>query len=74
MYMYRLTGERNYWDTFTRTYDFVDKYQTDWQNGEWWATVRDGKGTGDKAQIWKAGYHNGRAMSECLNLLSEIAR
>ena len=74
LYMYRLTGESRYWEVFTRTYDFVDKHQTDWQTGEWWPTVRDGKGMGGKADIWKAGYHNGRAMLECLAVLSELQK
>jgi hypothetical protein len=29
----------------------------------------DGTPSGDKAQIWKSGYHNGRAMMECLKIL-----
>jgi hypothetical protein len=29
----------------------------------------DGSATGDKAQTWKSGYHNGRAMMECLAIL-----
>lgn len=74
LYLYRMTGEIKYWDVFARTYDFIDGKQTDWQNGEWWATVRDGKGFGDKAQIWKAGYHNGRAMIECANVLAQLGK
>lgn len=74
LYMYRLTGEQKYWEVFARTCDFIDQHQTDWTNGEWWATVRNGKGIGDKAQIWKAGYHNGRAMLECMTLLSELGK
>lgn len=70
LYMHRLTGEEKYWNVFARTYDFIDAHQTDWANGEWWPTVRNGKSLGDKAQIWKAGYHNGRAMLECLRLLA----
>ncbi|MBW3625617.1 MAG: AGE family epimerase/isomerase [Armatimonadetes bacterium] len=75
LYMYRLTGEAKYREVFERTLDFIDRYQTDWKHGEWHATVMpDGKGTGDKAHIWKAGYHNGRAMIECLVLLNESTR
>jgi hypothetical protein len=29
----------------------------------------DGSAGGDKAHRWKAGYHNGRALLECLRLL-----
>jgi mannobiose 2-epimerase len=71
--MYRLTRDRAYWDVFAKTYDFIDRYQTDWQTGEWWESVSpDLKPSGAKAHGWKAGYHNGRAMMECLRLLREI--
>lgn len=71
LYMHRLTGEQKYLDVFRMTYDFIEKHQVDWENGEWHANVLpDGRVTGDKAQPWKAGYHNGRAMIECLLLLN----
>jgi mannobiose 2-epimerase len=70
LYMYRLTGEAKYRSVFEKTYEFIEKFQTDWENGEWHATITpDGKPQGDKANIWKAGYHNGRAMIECLGIL-----
>ncbi len=69
--MYRLTGEARYADVFRATWRFVNERQTDWIDGEWWETVApDGTTTGDKAHRWKAGYHNGRAMLECLRLLA----
>jgi mannobiose 2-epimerase len=75
LYMHRLTGDRKYLDVFEKTYDFIEKYQVDWQNGEWHANITpDGKAQGDKAQPWKAGYHNGRAMIECLQLLKQSGR
>ncbi|HWQ33808.1 MAG TPA: AGE family epimerase/isomerase [Blastocatellia bacterium] len=73
LYLHRLTNEPKYLDVFRRTYDFIEKYQTDWQHGEWHATITpEGVAQGDKAQIWKAGYHNGRAMIECLALLKQM--
>jgi mannobiose 2-epimerase len=70
--MYHLTKEPAYLKVFEKTYDFVEKYQTDWATGEWHETVLpNGKGQGNKAHNWKAGYHNGRAMIECLALLRE---
>jgi mannobiose 2-epimerase len=71
--MYRLTRDPLYLDVFRKTYDFIDRYQTDWKHGEWYGTVApNGQGEGDKADAWKAGYHNGRAMIESLALLKEI--
>ncbi len=73
LYMYRLTRDRVYWDVFAKTYDFIERYQTDWQTGEWWESVSpDLQPSGAKAHAWKAGYHNGRAMLECLRVLREI--
>ena len=70
LYMYRLTRDPKYLRVFEKTYDWIEKYQTDWQHGEWHDTITpDGPPRGDKAHIWKAGYHNGRAMIECLEIL-----
>jgi mannobiose 2-epimerase len=71
LYMYRLTGEKKYFDVFRTTWDFVRDRQIDWEHGEWHSTVgADGNPRpSDKAHLWKSGYHNGRAMIECLALL-----
>ena len=70
LYMYRLTQEPKYLEVFEKTYQFIEQYQTDWKYGEWHATITpEGRPQGDKAHIWKAGYHNGRAMIECLEML-----
>ena len=70
LYMYRLTHDARYLRVFEKTYDWIEKHQVDWKNGEWFDTIMpDGTPSGDKAQIWKSGYHNGRAMMECLKIL-----
>jgi len=70
--MYRLTGDRKYASVFEKTYDFIEKYVVDRRNGEWYETVKpDGTQFGDKGHAWKAGYHDGRAMIECMRLLAE---
>jgi mannobiose 2-epimerase len=70
--MYRLTGDAQYADVFRKTWQFVNERQTDWTSGEWFESVAaDGTTAGDKAHRWKAGYHNGRALLECLRLLSD---
>ena len=71
--MYRMTGEQKYWTAFEKTFDFVEKYQVDWENGEWHADVLpDGTTRGDKAEPWKAGYHGGRSMIECIEILKTL--
>ena len=73
LYMFRLTHEPKYLRVFEKTYDFIEQQQVDWKNGEWHDTITpDGKTQGDKAYIWKAGYHNGRAMIECLEMFKQI--
>ena len=70
LYMYRITGDSQYLSVFEKTWDFLKKRHIDWTNGEWHANILpDGQARGDKANVWKAGYHNGRAMIECLELV-----
>ena len=71
--MYRVTKEAAYLEVFRKTWEFVRDQQIDWEVGEWHATVTpEGEKRGDKAQIWKSAYHNGRAMIECLPLVREL--
>ncbi|MDQ3687317.1 MAG: AGE family epimerase/isomerase [Acidobacteriota bacterium] len=73
LYMYRLTNDAKYLSVFEKTFDFIEKYQVDWKHGEWHAVVTpEGKVEGDKAHAWKAGYHGGRAMIECAELLKRL--
>lgn len=70
LHMYRLTQDTKYIAIFEKTYNFVENNLVDWENGEWHASVTpQGRPQGDKASAWKAGYHNGRAMTECLEIL-----
>jgi len=70
LYMYRLTQEAKYLRVFQKTYDWVEQHQVDWKRGEWYENVMpDGMPRGDKAQAWKGGYHDGRALMECIEIL-----
>lgn len=72
LYMNRLTKDSKYLSIFEKTGDFIEKNIVDWENGGWHANITpDGKPQGDKANQWKAGYHNGRAMIECLEILKQ---
>jgi mannobiose 2-epimerase len=71
--MYHLTRDPQYLTVFEKTWEFVRTRQIDFKNGEWFADVtREGKPRGDKAGPWKAGYHNGRAMIECVRILRSL--
>lgn len=71
--MYRITREPVYLEAFRKTWEFTRDHQIDWEVGEWHSTVTArGDKRGDKANIWKSAYHNGRAMIECLPLVREL--
>lgn len=71
--MYEMTGESRFLDVFAKTWDLVRTKMVDTRSGEWHASIReDGSVGGDKANNWKAGYHNGRAMIECMRLLKRL--
>ncbi|MBN1806825.1 MAG: AGE family epimerase/isomerase [Sedimentisphaerales bacterium] len=70
LYMNHMTKDPKYLAVFEKTSDFIEKNMVDWEAGEWHANITtDGKLQGGKANPWKAGYHNGRAMIECLEML-----
>ncbi|MFC1636443.1 AGE family epimerase/isomerase [Planctomycetota bacterium] len=72
LYMYRMTNEPKYLSIFEKTSNFIENHMVDWANGEWHANITpEGRPRGDKANAWKAGYHNGRAMIECLEILKQ---
>lgn len=63
-----------YWEAFLKQWEFIWTHQVDHRYGEWYASVsREGKPTPKEAkgQIWKAAYHNGRAL---LNVTAALRR
>lgn len=68
--MYELTEDRRYADIFAKTWQFIEEKMTDHEHGGWYATVNpDGSVSGDKGNLWKCAYHNGRALIEVLGIL-----
>jgi mannobiose 2-epimerase len=68
--LHRRTGEGVFARCFNDTLDWVVEHQVDWEHGEWHAEIRpDGSRAGRKADAWKAAYHDGRALIECLEML-----
>lgn len=73
LYMYRFTGDAKYLAVFDQTFEYVDTTLVDRQGGEWHHMIMpDGRIRGDKAGPWKAGYHNGRALIECIGILKTM--
>jgi mannobiose 2-epimerase len=73
--MYRFTNDPKYRAVFEKAFEYIETNLVDWQAGEWHHMITpEGKVRGDKASPWKAGYHNGRAMIECLEILAPWRR
>lgn len=72
LYMNRMTGNPKYLSVFDKTSKFIENRMVDWKSGEWHSEITpQGTPRGNKAGPWKAGYHNGRAMIECLQILKQ---
>jgi len=70
LHMHRFTNDPKYLAIFEKTFEFIEEHMVDWEHGEWHGNVSpEGQAQGDKANPWKAGYHNGRAMIECIEIL-----
>ena len=60
-------------EIFERTWQWIVSRQADPSGGEWFAEVLpDGSIRGAKADQWKAGYHNGRALLESIRLIGAL--
>ncbi len=68
--MYERTKDPKYLSVFETTFAFIESRLVDWKVGEWYESISaQGQPQGAKGSIWKAGYHNGRAMIECIEIL-----
>jgi len=75
LYLYQLTESPYYLRVFNHTFQFITSRLIDWQHGEWQAVLAaGGKVKGMKADLWKAPYHNGRAVLECLSILKKLSK
>jgi len=66
--------EKIYYDLFLEQWDYINKYLIDHENGDWyWGSIEKEPHhkTSPKASIWKCTYHNGRALMNCIKMLSD---
>jgi mannobiose 2-epimerase len=66
-----------YYNAFLKQWDFIWNYQIDHEHGEWHETVSpEGKPHPGQAKgtVWKASYHNGRALMNVAEGLRELGR
>lgn len=64
-----------YWRLFLGQWEFIDSHVVDHTHGGWnMMTSTDGQVSGrSKANVWKAAYHNVRALVECSKRLRRLA-
>jgi mannobiose 2-epimerase len=73
--MAQWTGEKTYQDCYLKTLQWIGSRQADGEGGDWHEVIRpDGSIGGRKAHAWKGPYHNGRAVLQCLDILSSAER
>jgi mannobiose 2-epimerase len=63
----------HYQDRFIKLWQYVQTYMIDHEHGDWYEEGLDNepqRKTALKAHIWKATYHNFRALSNCIQRLS----
>lgn len=66
--------EKIYYDLLLQQWEYIKKYLIDHENGDWYYGSLEKephhKNT-PKGSIWKATYHNGRALMNCIKMLSD---
>jgi len=66
--------EKKYRDYFLKQWKYVKTYIIDPNNGDWYEGGIDKEPqfkTGPKSHIWKCTYHTGRALMNCIDLMSD---
>jgi cellobiose epimerase len=66
--------EKKYYDHFLKELDYVDKFFLDHEFGGWYEGGIDKEPhlvKGPKGHIWKACYHEGRSLMNCIKMLSD---
>ncbi len=65
-----------YFEAFLKQWDFIRRYQVDPKHGEWYESV-SAEGVAPpgqaKATVWKAAYHNGRALMNVSEMLRRMS-
>ncbi len=74
LYSYELTHDDKFLDAFINIWEFVDSKMINKKAGEWYPLLDRAGGIklSDLGNPWKASYHTGRSMVECINKLTKI--
>ena len=68
--------DNTYHDLFMRQWEYIDGYLIDHRHGDWFEGGLDREphaATAPKGTIWKSTYHTGKALMNCIALLSDDA-
>jgi cellobiose epimerase len=70
---YQLTGEQKFLNRSENAWKFIQKYQIDHKNGEWFGLITPGYTVRPMAKVspWKCPYHNGRM---CMEMIRRLER
>jgi mannobiose 2-epimerase len=66
--------EKIYQEYFVKQWNYIKTYLLDYENGDWYEGGIDKEPhfkDGPKGHIWKAAYHTGRALMNCIQVLSK---
>ncbi|MEW6194069.1 MAG: AGE family epimerase/isomerase [Bacteroidota bacterium] len=66
--------EEKYFELFVKEWNYIKKYLIDHEHGDWyWGSLEKEPfyKTEPKGSIWKATYHNGRALMNCIKMLAD---
>ena len=72
---YELSGQKHFLTASEQSWEFIDKYIVDHQNGEWfWRVSKSGVPSQEQYKVdpWKCPYHNSRACFEVMERLDVL--
>ena len=75
--LYRITGDKKYWDIFNQVSDYAFAHFSDREHGEWFGYLRrDGLPTEPacKGHTYKGPFHVMRMLSKCMQLLEDCPK
>jgi cellobiose epimerase len=75
LFAYTESRQQKYLTAAENSWEFIKQYQIDKENGEWfWLSSIDKPQVTPyyKVGFWKCPYHNGRAMMEAINFLTQL--
>ncbi|MGB8493729.1 MAG: AGE family epimerase/isomerase [Candidatus Acidiferrum sp.] len=74
---YEISGREYFLKASQNSWEFIEKFIVDHQNGEWyWKVSRDGTPSDDKYKVdpWKCPYHNSRTCFEVMERLDKLPK